>query len=118
MRVQKELSIIQKTHDFIGWYVPILNKMPLDFKLTLGRRIMDSLYDLLSILIKAKFHANKNEKLHLLLPLNPELEVMRHQTRLLYEFGVFSAKRYEYASKGINEIGVELGGWLRSLQQS
>jgi len=84
----QELSIIQKTHDFIGWYVPILNRMPLDFKLTLGRRIMDGLYDMLEVLIQAKFHPDKAEKLRLLKPLNVSLEIMRHQTRLLHTFRV------------------------------
>ena len=28
-----ELPIIQKTHDLIQWYVPILNRLPRDHKL-------------------------------------------------------------------------------------
>jgi len=116
MKKNNELSIIQKTHDFILWYVPIANRMPLDFKLTLARRVMDALYDLLAALVKAKYQPDKREKLRLLEPLNTELELMRHQLRLLYEFQLFDAKRYEYASHGINGIGVELGGWLKQLR--
>jgi len=55
----KELSIIQKTHDFIEWFIPVLNRLPLDYKLTLGRRIMDTLYDILEVFVKAKYNPNK-----------------------------------------------------------
>ncbi len=41
---------------------------------------------------------------------------MRHQLRLLYEFQLFDGKRYEYASRSVNSIGVELGGWLKQLR--
>ena len=42
-----ELPIIQKTHDLIQWYVPILNRLPRDHKFLLGDRIVSGLYDLL-----------------------------------------------------------------------
>ncbi|CCQ70979.1 hypothetical protein CWATWH0402_1888 [Crocosphaera watsonii WH 0402] len=41
---------------------------------------------------------------------------MRYQTRLLFDFGLVSQKRYQYASQLINEIGRELGGWIKSQQ--
>jgi hypothetical protein len=37
---------------------------------------------------------------------------MRHQTRLLLDFELISTDRYEYASKLINSIGTDLGGWI------
>ena len=42
-----ELSIIQKTYDFIKWYIPILNKLPRDHKFNLGDRIVRQPYDFL-----------------------------------------------------------------------
>ncbi len=33
-----ELPVIQKTYDFIQWYVPILNRLPRHHKFTLGAR--------------------------------------------------------------------------------
>lgn len=32
----EELPIIQKTYDLIKWYVPILNRLPRDYRFTLG----------------------------------------------------------------------------------
>jgi hypothetical protein len=106
-----ELSIIQKTYDLIKWYVPILNKLPRDHKLLLGNRIITELYNFLDNLIVAQF---AKKKLVYLEPLNARLQILRHQTRLLLDFGLIPEHRYEYASKLINEIGQELGGWIRS----
>ena len=48
--------------------------------------------------------------------LNVSLSVLRYQTRLLFDFSLFSPQRYEYVSNRIDEIGNELGGWLKQLQ--
>jgi hypothetical protein len=79
-----ELPIVQKTYDLIKWY-------------------------LLESLIYARY---QREKLQLLEPINSRLDVMRHQTRLLLDFELNSTDRYEYASKLINSIGTDLGGWI------
>jgi hypothetical protein len=44
MNNTKELSVIQKTHDLIRWYIPILNRLPKDFKYTSGTRTSNHLY--------------------------------------------------------------------------
>jgi 23S rRNA-intervening sequence protein len=106
----QELPIIQKTYDLIKWYVPILNRLPRDHKFILGDRMIVRLYDLLERLIQARY---TKEKLTILEPLNSSLDIVRHQTRLLLDFELVKAERYEYASKLINEVGIELGGWIK-----
>jgi hypothetical protein len=113
--VEEELSIIQKTYDLIKWYVPLLNQMPRDHKFALGERIIAGLYDLLEGLIQVRYSKDKLPKLA---ALNIQLEILRHQTRLLHDFQIFSIQRYEYVSKQINGIGVELGGWIRHLSSN
>lgn len=106
----KELSIIQKTYDLIKWYVPILNRLPKAHKFTLGDRIINQLYELLEGLIKARY---AQQKLTQLEPLNTQLDILRYQTRLLLDFQLISIQRYEYASQLIDNIGIELGGWIK-----
>jgi 23S rRNA-intervening sequence protein len=106
----EELPIVQKTYDLIKWYVPILNRLPRDHKFILGDRMIVRLYDLLERLIQARY---TKEKLTILEPLNSSLDIVRHQTRLLLDFELMKAERYEYASKLINEVGSELGGWIK-----
>ncbi len=108
------LPIIQKTHDLIQWYVPILNRLPRAHKFTLGDRIVAGLYDLLEGLIRARY---ARDKLPQLRQLNVQLDILRHQTSLLLNFNLLSAKRYEYAGQHINGIGIELGGWIKQQSQ-
>jgi hypothetical protein len=111
----QELSIVQKTYDLIGWYVPILNRLPRDHKFALGDRIVSGLYDLLEGLILARF---AEKKLAPLQALNGRLDVLRHQTRLLLDFDLIAANRYQHAGKLINAVGVELGGWIKQQKRA
>ncbi|WP_026082319.1 diversity-generating retroelement protein Avd [Mastigocladopsis repens] len=105
-----ELPIIQKTYDLIKWYVPILNRLPRSHKFTIGDRMIHGLYDLLEGLISARYAKEKLTKLE---SLNTQLDILRYQTRLLLDFRLIPVHRYEYAGKSINEIGMELGGWIK-----
>ena len=109
----QDLPIIQKTYDLIKWYVPILNRLPRDHKFQLGDRLISGLYDLLENLIFVRY---QREKLPLLEPMNSRLDVLRHQTRLLLDFGLIEGDRYEYAGKLINGIGTDLSGgsWINN----
>ncbi|MGK7875967.1 MAG: diversity-generating retroelement protein Avd [Xenococcaceae cyanobacterium] len=106
----KELSIIQKTYDLIKYYVPIIENFPKVHKFTIGDRIINQLYELLEGLIQAKY---AKRKLDQLIGLNVQLDILRHQTRLLLDFQLISVKRYEYVIKKIDEIGKEIGGWIK-----
>jgi hypothetical protein len=106
----KELPILQKVYDLIKWYVPILSRLPRDHKYTLGDRLIANLYTLLDDLITAQY---EREKLPLLKSVNTHLEIIRYQTRLLHEFELIHTPRYEHAAKLTNDIGTDLGGWIR-----
>jgi hypothetical protein len=105
-----DLPIVQKTYDLIKWYVPILNRLPRNHRFSLGERMIAGLYDLLENLILARY---AKDKLALLETLNAKLDVLRHQTRLLLDFQLIQVERYEYVGKLMNEIGSELGGWIK-----
>jgi len=109
-----DLPIIQKAYDLVKWYVPILNRLPRNHRFTLGDRIINGLYDLLEGLILARY---SRDKLATLQNLNVRLDLLRHQTRLLVDFELMETKRYEYVGKLINDIGTELGGWIRQQRQ-
>lgn len=101
-----DLPIIQKTYDLIRWYVPLINKLPRDYKFQLGdsplerlrQRMIAGLYDLLENLILARYQRNKLPQLQLI---NSKLEVLRYQTRLLLDFNLLSPKRYQYVVNSV-----------------
>lgn len=105
-----ELPIIQKAYDLIKWYVPLLNRLPRDHKFMLGDRIISGLYDVLEALIIARYSRDKALRLE---AVNGRLDVLRFQSRLLLDFALITPERYHHAAKLINEIGVELGGWIK-----
>lgn len=104
-----ELPIVQQTYDLIRWYVPILNRLPRDHKFGLGDRMVTGLYTLLEGLITARY---ARQKLVILEPLLGQIDVLQYQTRLLLDFQLVEVKRYEYASRHLNELGRQLNGWL------
>lgn len=110
-----ELPIVQKTYNLIKWYVPILNRLPRDHKFGLGDRMVAVLYELLEGFILARYARNK---LTILEPLSGKLDVLQHQTRLLLDFELMELKRYEYASRLLDELGRQLTGWLGQQRQS
>lgn len=110
-----ELPIIQKTYDLIQWYVPILNRLPRDHKFGLGDRMVAALYDLLEGLITARYARNK---LDILQPLSGKLDILQYQTRLLRDFHLMEVKRYEYASRLLDELGRQLTGWVGQQRQA
>ncbi|MBT9314899.1 diversity-generating retroelement protein Avd [Leptothoe spongobia] len=109
----KELPIIQKTYDLIKWYVPILQKLPRNHRFQLGDRVINGLYDLLETLVVAQY---QQDKLDVLQALNSKLDVLRYQTRLLFEFNLLSTQRYTYVSELVDGIGNDLGGWIKQQQ--
>ena len=111
VKQMEELPIIQKTYDLIKWYVPILNRLPKTHKFTLGDRMINRLYNILEDLNIARY---AKEKLAKLQSVNTQLDILRYQTRLLLDFQLIVTRRYEYAIKLIDEIGIELGGWIKN----
>lgn len=112
--MSEELPIIQKTYDLIKWMVPILDRLPRTHRFTLGDRMIKELYDLLENLISARYL--KTGRLSLLQGLNTRLQVLRYQCRLLMDFKLVSLDRYELMHRQINDIGQDLGGWIRQQQ--
>ncbi|MCU0567318.1 MAG: diversity-generating retroelement protein Avd [Oculatellaceae cyanobacterium Prado106] len=92
-----DLPIIQKTYGFTKWYLPILNRLPRAYKFTLGDRITTILYELLEGFITARY--TSSEKHQLLQRLNAKLDILRYQTRLLFDLELIKCDRYEYSSK-------------------
>ena len=115
IKAMNDLPIIQKTYDLIKWYVPILNRLPRDHRFQLGNRMVSSLYELLESLVTVRY---QRQKLGNLQGINSKLEVLRYQTRLLFEFELLSVKRFEFAGQQINAIGIDLGGWIKQQTQA
>ena len=104
-----ELLVIQKLYDYLIWVSPIINRLPRDKKYTIGDRLLNRLYDVLEDLIKAKYRSRN--KLELLEQANVGLEIVRFYQRLILSDNLWNRKRYQFASKSVNDMGKLLGKW-------
>ena len=77
----------------------------------LGERIERNLYDLLEILIRAKYTKNRLPPLN---QANLVLEVLRFQMRLAKDLQCLKVDSYGFATTAIDEIGKLIGGWIKS----
>ncbi len=110
MKPPEDLPVIQKTYDLIQWYIPHINKIPRSHRFGLGDRIVNNLYEMLEMLIEARYRRDRRE---ILQSINISVEKLRYQTRLMKDFSIFNVQRYEFASRAILDIGRMLGGWIK-----
>ncbi len=110
MKREQELTVITKTYDLILWSCNHTSRFPRNHRFVLGERIERNLYDLLEILIQAKYSRQPND---LLQRANLLLEILRFQMRLAKDLQCLKPNSYGFATKAIDEIGRLVGGWLR-----
>lgn len=97
-------------YDFGLWLLQRTNRFPKNLRKTLGDQIDGQVIQLLSLVQRA---AVRTEKIELLQRLNEEINVLRIQTRLCVDLGCLSTRQYEHAARQIDEIGRQVGGWLK-----
>ena len=113
MSQNKTPQAVQHCHELLLWMIPQLDKFPRQRRFTLGARLEVGVIEVMELLIEASYTRQRQA---LLYKANHKLEIMRHLWRLSFELRLINVKRYEYGSKLMNEIGKQVGGWLRSQQ--
>ncbi len=107
----EELPIIRDFYEFVVWFVPKIGKFPRDQRFTLGERMELALFQVLELLLKAKYAREKRE---LLEQVNLQLEIVRFQLRLAKDLAGLPLKAYGQSSEQLVAIGKQVGGWLKS----
>src|SRR5689334_2742868 len=93
------------------WSCKHTSKFPRNHRFVLGERIERNRYDLLEILLRAKYSRQRQP---LLEQANLTLEILRFQMRLAKDLQCLKVESYGFAAKAIDEIGRLVGGWLKS----
>ena len=102
---------VQSCHDLLLWLIPQLDKFPRVRRFTLGERIEAGLLAVLELVVEAAYTRNKETSLR---RANVQLDVVRHLWRLAYELKVLAPRRYEHGAELIDDLGRQIGGWIRS----
>jgi hypothetical protein len=106
-------QVISKFYDFMMWFMDRTQRFPRNYRGTLTRWIEDQLWGVLDLLIEAAY---TRHKLPLLEQSNLRLQKLRFLTRICKDRQCLSLHQYEYAARLINEIGTELGSWIKQQQ--
>ncbi|GMU38972.1 MAG: diversity-generating retroelement protein Avd [Phycisphaerae bacterium] len=113
---RNSLPVVDRTYEFLKWYLGRLEKFPRSHRYGLGQRVETTLYALFEGLIRACY-APAGGKAGELSEVNLKLEILRMHSRLANELTLLPHKSYEYASREIDEIGRMVGGWLKQQRE-
>ncbi|MBI2066854.1 MAG: diversity-generating retroelement protein Avd [Deltaproteobacteria bacterium] len=103
-------QIITKVYDLLLYLIPQVSKFPRSQRYLAGERLGNISLDVLEMLLEAVY---SREKTILLERANVKLETARYYVRLCKDLKLMNLHSYEIISKMINEVGVQLGGWLK-----
>jgi len=97
-------------YDLTLWFLKHTNRFPKNWRLTLGDRIDRLLLDMLALAHQARMPSDKRGQLQ---KLSEGLELLRALTRLSVDLKCLQGRQYECAAKQIDEIGRQIGGWIK-----
>ena len=106
-----ELVVITKMYDLVIWGCQHVARFPRSHKFTVGDRLATRLQDLFDLLVRAKFH---RERQALLEQVNLELELLRLQLRMAKDLKCLPIESYGFASRSVDEVGRMVGGWIKT----
>ncbi len=106
-----ELKVISNFYDFAIYLGQRIEKFPRHHRYSLGSAMEQGLRDILALLLRAKY---RRDNAAFLEEVNIQLEILRFQIRMAKDLRALPMKSHGHASKLLQGIGAQVGGWLRS----
>jgi hypothetical protein len=108
----RQVGPVLETHfRFLMWLLPALSRFPRDQKFLLGDRIQQLAQDVMELLIEANYTRERRAQL---VRANLAIEKLRYFIRLAVEMHYLDRRRYEHAARSLDEIGRQVGGWMKA----
>ena len=105
------VPVLESTYQFLLWLLPAVEKLPRSYKFSLGDRMTTTALNLLDGLIGAAFTRRRGP---LLAQANLDIDRLRYMFRLSVDLRLIDLRRYEHAARCLDDIGRQVGGWLKS----
>ena len=112
----KEAPIYPLVHDMLAWLVPHLEGWPRPQRFFLAQQVLETATQFYRLLLRAR-KVDAEERRHILLDADVELETLKSLLRLVQELHYMSLEQYEYISRMLVDIGKQLGGWRASVEK-
>ena len=107
----RDLKIFQKTYDFLLWIKPTVQRFAKVHKYSLGAQLENETILLVKQIIRTNL--KKGNKAELIEECFINYEIIKILIRLSKDYNLLTVKQYEFAVKGLDEIGRLLGGWYK-----
>lgn len=101
-------------YDLLLYLLPQVSRFPRSQRYSLGERLENLGFEVLELLIDAYYSRDKTTLLH---QINIKLDKARYYVRLCKDLKLLNLQRYEVLSKMVNDVGMQLGGWIRQQKQ-
>ncbi len=108
------MTIIVKMRELYKQYYKYLILFPKKDKYTIGAKCENYILATLELLLTAG-NAPKGDKLGLIRQASVKFDALKFFIRTARELDILDLKKYLVLQKQLQEIGLMLGGWLRSL---
>jgi hypothetical protein len=113
-----ESPIFVKTYDLLQWLAPTTTKFPRHYRFSLALPLLENAFGLQRQLVLAAKANRKADVADHLGQADVELILLRYKIRLSRDLNLLQLKRYEHASRLVDEIGRLLGGWQKKIGMS
>ena len=107
-----ESPLFTRTHDFLLWLLPQVQKFPRAYRFSLAERIQRNAMDFQDFIVSAG-KSRGDERLTWLKKADIALEQIRFWLRLSQELELFKINQYEHAARMMVEMGRLLGAWIK-----
>jgi len=105
-----DFKLFNDTYSFLLWLWPTITRFPKSEKYVLGEKLKQTTLELLKNIIA--FNNTTSNKKSYLDNMNIELETLRVLIRLAKDIKIIDFKKYEVASRQLDDIGKLLGGLI------
>ncbi len=107
----KESPLFAKSYDFIRWLIPQTLKFPRQQRFVLAHRLQATAMDFMECLYQA---TDKPHQTSALAQADIKLKQLRFFLRMSHDLELMDSRRYEHASRQLEELGRLLGAWIKS----
>ena len=105
------LPVYKKIYDLSLFIHRLTTTLPREHRYTFGARLKDCALELLMLIVRAN---SKKIKITILEQASEKLEELKILVRLGKDLNIIGIGKYEECSRNFDEIGKQLGGWIKS----
>jgi hypothetical protein len=106
------VKLVEQWYQLMVWIIPKLAKFPRDQRFLLADKIQTLLCEVLEDLLFSSYSKPALAAARLK-ETNMKLEKLRYYFRLSKDLTYLPLKSHHYIATKLNEIGVQIGGWLK-----